>query len=223
MTNRVCKNGNIHLIGIPAKYRLAVSVHAFEGLSEAMQILKYKQHINVAIFGAEAWEIHPKMHLAAITFGGSSRIDFKICFSKKNIDTIIKTELPLTMYHEVSHVVRVKAVGDWNTLLDIFIDEGIGCFIEQSILPKRKILYIQKIKNEQALWHEVKEQLLQKRSISEQLKLQGEWFYASGELPNWIGYRLGYLIVQKFMSKHHITLDKLARTSSKQILEGSGL
>lgn len=223
MNNSVCKKGNIHLIGIPKKYRSAVSARALEGLNNAMRILKYKQRVDLAIFGAESWEIHPKMYLSAITFGGSSRIDFKICFSRKSINTIIKTELPLTIHHELSHVIRVNSVGDWKTLLDIFIDEGIGCFVEQSLMPKRKIPYIQKINNEKVLWRKAKKHLLQKRTVNDQLNSQKEWFYGSGTLPNWIGYRLGYLTVQAFMSKYAIGLDKLVRLSSKQILEESGL
>lgn len=216
MKNIICKKGNIHLIGVPKKYQAIISTSVLNGLDNAEGILNYKKNVGVAIFDAEYWDIHPKLNLSA--HARIYYIDIKICFYRKdkNINDIINVDLPLAIHHEFSHVVRANTVGYGETLLDSFIDEGIACFVEQSIMPKRKIPYIQKIDNEQALWLEAKKHLSQKISS----KLHSDWFFGTGALPNWIGYRLGYLIVRQFMNKNNISFDKLVRMSSKKILEG---
>ena len=184
MKNKVCDQSNIHLIGIPKKYQAAVSVRAFEGLDIAIQVFKYKKNIDVALFGAEAWEVHPKMSLSVFTLGRSQRIDFKIDFSRKNISTIIDIELPLTLQHEVAHVVRESTVGYSKTLLDYFIDEGVGCFVEQTMMPERKIPYIQKINNEQDHWKKAKEVLLKKTNWNG----SREWFFGTGACLIGLGF-----------------------------------
>lgn len=219
MKNSVCKRGNIHLIGIPKKHRAAVLVHALAGLRGAAGTLRYKKDIDVVIFDAEYWDIHPQMSVSA--HSRIHYIDAKICFYRKDrsIDSIINTELPLAIYHEVSHVVRASTIGYGETLLDSFIQEGIACFVEQSIMPERTIPYIQKIENEHLFWLQARKHFSQKITS----KLHSDWFFGTGALPNWIGYRLGYLIVQQFMNTHAIRLATLVRMSSRKILKGSGL
>lgn len=219
MKNKVCNQGNIHLVGIPTKYQTKVSNYVLEGLDSATSILKYTKNIDVVIFRAEAWEVHPKMSVSAFTLGRSQRIDFKINFARKNIIDIITTELPLTLHHEVAHVVRESTVGYSKTLLDYFIDEGVGCFVEQCMMQNRKIPYIQKIDNEQEFWKKAQKIIFKKTNWND----SREWFFGTGSLPNWIGYRLGYLIVQKYMSNPTIGMDKLVRMSSMEILKKSGM
>ena len=218
MKNNICKEGNIHLISISKNYKSKVSARALEGLNNAGKILKYKERIDVTIYGAESWEVSSDMSLSAFTTGRSFRIDFKIPFFRKNIDQIINVELPMIMHHEVSHVVRHNTVGYSNTLLDYLVDEGIGCFVEQSIMPKRKIPYIQKHDEEQMYWREAKKILVEKITFEDSRK----WFTSKGTWPHWIGYRLGYLLVQEFMNKNLVGLNVLVRMRSKDILkEGS--
>ena len=219
MKNNICKEGNIHLIGIPEKYQAKVSARAIEGLNNAGLILKYKENIDVVIYGAELHEVSLKMPLSAFTTGKVHRIDFKIPFFRKNIDHIINVELPMIMHHEISHVIRHNVVGYSSTLLDYLVDEGIGCFIEQSIMPERKIPYIQKQADEQMYWSEAKKILLEKITWDDSRK----WLVSEEIRPRWIGYRLGYLLVQEFMNKNPVGFDVLVRMKSKDILKGSGL
>lgn len=217
MKNIISKKGNIHLIGIPKKYLGKVSASVLAGLNNSVKILKWKKDINLVIFAAETHEIHPDMSLYAFTLGMSQRIEFKIDFSRRNIDSIIAVELPMTIYHETSHVVRESTLGYSITLLDYLIDEGVGCFIEQSIMPERKISYIQKIKDESLYWDNAKNNFNKKISWNQ----SREWFFGTGSLPNWIGYRIGFLIVQRCMNNNSIGFDELVRMSSKEILEKS--
>lgn len=218
MKNNICKEGNIHLVGIPEKYQTKVSAHAVEGLNSAMHILKYHENIDVVIYRAEKSEVNPKMPLSGFTTGKSNRIDFKIDFSRKNIDHIVSVELPMIMHHEASHVVRHNVIGYSNTLLDYMVDEGIGCFVEQSMMPKRKIIYIQKHIDEQMYWSKARKILVEKITWEDSRK----WFTSKGEWPRWIGYRLGYLLIKEFMNKKPVGFDVLARMKSKDILRGSG-
>ena len=114
----------------------------------------------------------------------------------------------------MAHVVRINTVGYAETLLDAIIDEGVACFIEQSVTGNREIPYIQKMKSEQSLLKEAKK-LFSKRLSTE---LHNTWFFGKGRLPEWIGYRLGYLIVKEFMNTHKMSLDELVRTKTKDII-----
>lgn len=52
----------------------------------------------------------------------------------------------------------------------------------------------------------------------------GEWFYATKKLPRWIGYRLGYLLVEGYMKNNPKTsFAELVRLDAKKILKGSAL
>ena len=123
------------------------------------------------------------------------------------------------MHHEVSHVIRHNTVGYSSTLLDYLVDEGIGCFVEQSMMPERKISYIQKIKDEQMYWQEAEKILVEKITWDDSRK----WLVSEEIRPRWIGYRLGYLLMREFMNKTPVGLDVLVRMKSKDILKGSGL
>ena len=129
---------------------------------------------------------------------------------------VITIDLSPTLQHEFSHVVRANTVGYPETLLDSFIDEGIACFIEQASEPDRIIPYIQEQKDEKKLWQEAKKHLSKKLTSD----LHNTWFFGAGEKPNWIGYRLGFLIVQEYMKNNNVKLAKLVRTSSRDILKG---
>jgi len=215
MNTSNCKN-NIHMIGTPRKYSAALSKRVTEGLKAASEILKYKKPVDVAVIDAEFWDIPAKLHVLA--HARVNHIEAKICFYRKDVkigDTI-NIELPLTVQHEFSHVVRANTVGYPETLLDSFIDEGIACFVEHSAMPKRVIPYIQKISGELALMEKARKQFSERLTS----KLHSDWFYGTGKYPNWIGYRLGFLIVQKYVAENSTPLDKLVRLDSKTILAG---
>lgn len=219
MKNNICNEGNIHLIGIPKEYQAKVSARAIEALDNAQHILKCNENVDVVIYGAESWEVPPQMPLYGFTVGKSNRIDFKIDFSRKNIDAIIDVELPMIMHHEASHVVRHNIIGYSNTLLDYFVDEGIGCFVEQVMMPERKIPYIKKHADEQMYWRKAKKILVEKITWDNSRK----WLTGRDKMPRWIGYRLGYLLIKEFMDKNPVNLDILVRMKSKDILKRSGL
>lgn len=205
---------NIYMVGTPQEYSEALLKRVSEGLKVASTTLKYEKPIDVAIIDAESWDIPAKMSILA--HARINHIEAKICFYREDIqiDTVINVELPLTIQHEFSHVVRANTVGYPETLLDACIDEGIACFVEYGAMPERSIPYIQEIPGEMELLQKARTQFSQRLTS----KLHSDWFYGTGEMPNWTGYRLGFLIVQKYMSANKISLDHLVRLDSKTVL-----
>jgi uncharacterized protein YjaZ len=175
--------------------------------------LKYAKPIDVAIIDAESWNIPEKMQVLA--HARINHIEAKICFYREDvdIDKVISVELPLTIQHEFSHVVRANTVGYPETLMDSFVDEGIACFVEQSSMLERVIPYIQEIPGETVLLEDARK-LFGQRLTS---KLHSDWFYGTGDLPQWIGYRLGFLMVKKYVAENPSPLDVLVRLDSKTI------
>lgn len=214
MKSKNCEKGNIHLIGIPSNKRGVVLRRTVESLDKALGVLKYDKQVNVVVIEAQDFFVIPKLGIGGSAIGKSC-IEVKIDFSRKDLQKIIDIELPSTIYHELAHLVRENSIGYGKTLLDSLVSEGISCFVEKSILPNRKIPYIQKIKDEQKLWDKAQ------KTLNKIKYNYSEWFFGSGKLPNWTGYRLGFLIVENFARKNKISLDKLVRANSKEILKGS--
>ena len=214
MKSKNCEKGNIHLVGIPLQKRGAILGHSIKALDKARKLLKYEKRVDIVVIEAQDFFVIPKLGIGGSAIGKSC-IEVKIDFSRKDLRKIVEVELPSTIYHELAHLVREDSIGYGKTLLDSFVSEGISCFVEKSILPNRKIPYIQKIKDEKKLWNKA-QKILDKTKYN-----HSEWFFGSGKLPNWTGYRLGYLIVESYANKTKISLDKLTRTSSKNILKGS--
>jgi len=53
MKNTICKEGNIHLIGVPKEYQDKVSARVIEGLDNAQRILKCNENVEVVIYKAD--------------------------------------------------------------------------------------------------------------------------------------------------------------------------
>ena len=141
---------------------------------------------------------------------GKSCIEIKIDFSRKDVDTIVTAEIPPTIYHELSHLVRENRLGYGNTLLDAMVSEGVACYVEKSV-STRKIPYIQPVKNEEVWWSKAQD------SFNDVEYNLSAWFFGTGELPNWIGYRLGYVMVERYMIKYQVDLSELNTIPSKEI------
>lgn len=213
MASEICKNGNIHLIGVPDRHVEAVSRIAKETLDAAKGLLQYSNQVEVVIIEAQDFFVIPQLGITGSAIGKSC-IEIKIDFCRKDLDNIINIEIPATVYHELSHLVRENKLGYGNTLLDSMVSEGVACYIEKSVIP-REIPYIQPIKDEDSFWTKAKE------SFDDSKYNHSAWFFGAGELPNWIGYRLGYLLVQKYLQKNTKELSELSVIPSKEILQGS--
>jgi len=216
MAPQPCTNGTIHLIGIPTTHKVTVLKQVKESLHKGLKILDYQNRVDVVVIEAQKSFVIPDLGIGGSAIGKSC-IEIKIDFSRKDVKEIIAVEVPATIYHELAHLVRESNVGLGDTLQDALISEGVACSVEKAMLPKRKIPYIQKIPNENKLWVRTKKNLHKKKYN------YAEWFFGSGALPNWTGYRLGYLIVEKYMRANTVKLNELVRLESIDIVQRSAM
>ena len=213
MKNDICKSGNIHLIGIQKEFRTKVEEAVKNGFDGASKLLKYQDLVDIAIFDSEEWDIHNKLNLSA--HARVYYIDIKICFYKKDLDLeyLLNINLPATIYHELTHVVRANSVGYAENLLQDIIDEGVACYVEEVCGLSPKQPYISPIKEEEKYIEEACKHFEDKLTSD----LHSKWFYGSRDLPEWIGYRIGYLMVKKYIEVNKISIDELVRARAEVI------
>ena len=206
-----CKGGTLHLIGIPKKYRVQVAKTVEKALTEASEFFVYHKPVETVIFSSISEFVVPEVGIGAHAIIQGD-IVININFSRRDIKKVIEKELPATLYHEFSHVVRASIYKNlYATLAESLITEGIASYIEKKVFQK-KVPYIEPIKNEKKYW------LLAQKNLHKKFYDHREWFYGTKKLPRWIGYRLGYLIVDSFMKcQKNLTLAQLVRIKSHRV------
>jgi hypothetical protein len=214
MQNNTCEKGNIHLIGVQKEFRDRTEAAVKKGLDMASRVLKYNNPVDVAVFDSEDWDVHSKLSLSA--HARVYYIDIKICFYRKGLDLerLFNVDLPATIYHELSHVVRANSVGYAENLIQDIIDEGIACYVEEASGLSPQQPYISPIKDEERYMEEVLGHAQDKLTSD----MHSRWFYGAVDLPEWIGYRIGYVLVKKYMEKNKVSLDQLVRTKAEVIV-----
>ena len=217
--NTKCKRGNFHLIKIPGRYIRSIEKSALSALREARVLFQYEKPIEVVVFSSISAIVIPELGIGAHALSQGD-IVVNIDFARKDIVKIIQRELPSTLFHEFSHVVRGSVIKDpYAILLDALITEGIASYIEKHIY-KYAVPYIRHIKNEDQLWKKA-QRILRKKNYT--WNDHAEWFLGGGKLPRWIGYRLGYLMVLSYMKHYRNTsMADLTRMKASKILKGSG-
>lgn len=208
-----CKEGTIHLVKIPSRYRTKVIKTAKRALTEAGKILMYHETAEIVIFSSDPGFVIPELGMEAHALIQGD-IVVNMDFTRPDIKKVIQNELSPALYHELSHVVRASIQKTpYGTLGESLVTEGIASYIEKKVFLKR-VPYIKPIKNEKSYLTRMQEDL-NKKDYN-----HSEWFYGAGKLPRWIGYRFGYLMVDFFM-KHQkeITLAQLVRINSRTILQ----
>lgn len=210
-----CKGGTLHLVKIPRQYKTLVEKSSVHALEKAHELFGYRGPVEVAVFSAHQETVIPELGIVGrAIFEGDIIID--IDFTRKDIKRVIEKELPSALYHEFSHVVRETTIGYGETLLETLISEGIGAYVENKILH-RTMPYTKSIRQESEYWRKAKRQL--KKRVNHE-----EWFFGRGKLPRWIGYRLGYLLVDSFMKQHkNLSLAQLVRVESGEVVRKSRL
>lgn len=200
------------MIRIPLKHRAQVVKIAERALAEASELFAYRKPVEVVIFSSIPEVVIPEVGIGANAMIHGD-IVVNIDFSRRDIERVIQKELPPALYHEFSHIVRASVYKNlYATLKESLVTEGIASYIEKETFRK-KILYVEPIKNERKYWPQAK------KTISEKTYDHNEWFYGTGKLPRWIGYRLGYLIVKSFMERQkNLSFAQLVRTKSSEVL-----
>lgn len=148
------------------------------------------------------------------------RISIDPLRKEKNIERIIKTIVPLSIYHEMNHVARWSKPGYGNMLLDTIISEGLAIVFAEENWDLFKAPWGKYRKSEIQKYFK----FLNKRDRSKDNGYNhAEWFFGKGK-PNWLGYKLGSFIIRVLKNKNPIinSLD-LVHMDSKKIIKLSGL
>lgn len=212
--HKQCKGGTLHLVRVPTKYEKEVTRTARKTLIDVSGLLMYHKPIETVIFSSTQEFVIPESGIGAHAIIQGD-IVVNIDFSRHDVKKILKKELPSTLYHEFSHIVR-KTVHPslYETLIESLVTEGIASYIEQKVFRKR-VPYVERIRNEEKYW------LKAQKSMGEKTYNHAEWFFGRGKLPRWIGYRLGYLLVDSFMKqRRNFSLAQLVRTKPSEVIQG---
>lgn len=212
--SKQCEGGTLHLIKIPQKYKVQVAKMAERAFAEASELFAYHKPVEIVIFSSIPEFVIPEVGIGAHAIIQGD-IVVNIDFSRHDITKVIQKELSSMLCHEFSHIVRASVHKNlYTTLIESLITEGIASYIEKKVFLK-KVPYIEPIKNERKYW------LQAQKNMYKNIYNHGEWFYGTKKLPRWIGYRLGYLIVNSFMEQQkNLSFAQLVRTKSSEVLRG---
>ena len=201
----------IHLVQIPDKHKKDILKIVTDSINEISKILEvYNNDLEIVV--GPGYENKKKYEgVYGLAHTNFNFIEINIDFNFKDLKSVFEISLPATIFHEYSHI-ATKHSG--NKLIDRLVNEGIACYIEKKFFP-RKIFYIAKMKNEDKFYKEALEIAYKKLSNEEKMK----WFVGKNEnRPEYIGYRIGYLLIKKYMDKFPKTkLGELIMTDPKKI------
>jgi hypothetical protein len=131
--------------------------------------------------------------------------------------------VPIAMAHELHHSDRIVAgPGYGATLLEAVVTEGTAeAFVRETFPSAPPIPWVARLSpaEESAVWKRLRPAL----NAPDGLDIHQQWFVGGGPLPAWPGYRLGYEVVGRYLSRHPgTTAASLARIPARRILDGSG-
>lgn len=136
------------MVNIPKEYKRQVGITAERAFEKAGKLFAYKKAVEVAFLPNIPSMIIPELGIGGITTEQEG-ITVSIDFLRSDIKKIIRKQLPSTIYHELSHIVR--GWRDVSTLLGWLVFEGIGSYVEKKLF-KEKVLYVEPIQNEMRYW-----------------------------------------------------------------------
>jgi hypothetical protein len=142
--------------------------------------------------------------------------------SPVDLRTLLLTWLPLALAHELHHSTRIlDGPGYGTTLLDTMMSEGgAEAFVRETYPHAPSIPWVRPLSSlmEHRIWREAKPLL----DTPDDADVYERWFLGKGNLPRWTGYRLGYVIVRRFLARHpRVRASDVALLRSTEIFDGS--
>ncbi|MFY9462129.1 MAG: DUF2268 domain-containing putative Zn-dependent protease [Candidatus Sungiibacteriota bacterium] len=204
----------IYLIGVPKSFEKAIRNNILSTLKNIRRGLHYTKQINVVVFDAPKEMVIPEIGMTGSAIGKSG-IQILIDFKRKFTIQKFTAELSSSVAHEAAHLVREDVLEYNRSLLDAMVNEGVACYIEKVFFPRHNIPYIAAIKNEKNFIKKAHIEFYKKHYDN------SRWFFGSEKFPRWIGYRIGFLIVSGCIQNKKVSLAKLTRMKSVEILKGS--
>jgi len=119
-------------------------------------------------------------------------------------------ELLFVIRHELHHTVRIAKLGQTNSLLKKVISEGLADQFESVFDPKyRPITYRKDISND-----DITKGLKDLKQIIKTGNYNYyEWFFGYNDVyPRWLGYTLGNMIIEKYLSSSNLSIADLVYT-----------
>jgi Predicted Zn-dependent protease (DUF2268) len=158
---------------------------------------------------------HPMPEIFAVNGSSYSAgcIEISIDVTRVQSDGTIRENLRKTIFHEFHHVLRWDGPGYGETLGEALVSEGLAQrfvheMMECDAEPWEKAIPTVECES----YRERVRRAFDDREYSHQ-----EWFFGAGELPNWLGYTMGNLLIEKYLSFHpECTALKLAHRSSNE-------
>jgi uncharacterized protein YjaZ len=132
-------------------------------------------------------------------------------FPKKNWKKYFQS----TFVHELAHILQKKYSYNM-TIGEGVIYDGMAEHFQEKFLGKVKNPWTHVLTEKEA-----KQRLSEIKPILKRkdLRLYREVFYGTGRYPLWMGYSLGYYIIQEYLKKHKIAWDEFLRISPQQVLK----
>jgi uncharacterized protein YjaZ len=141
------------------------------------------------------------------TGDGGMVVSKELCFvyinpnlNDNDLQKVITTQISATIYYELNHIVRGKfleerSLGFNVNLPNTIISEGLASVFAQELWPMARASWTEYTKSEIDKLLEIYKQ----RDLdNDDMYRHDDWFYGAGDLPRWIGYKLGHYWVDNF-------------------------
>jgi hypothetical protein len=143
--------------------------------------------------------------------------------SPTSVSDFLTQWVPIALAHELHHAKRIlNGPGYGTTLLDAIVTEGSAeAFVRETYPQAPSIPWVQPLTraDKTAVWHRLRPLL----SEPDDIDVHQAWFVGGGALPSWPGYRIGYEIARRYLTRHPgSTAAELALLPAQRIFAGSG-
>ncbi|HRZ95626.1 MAG TPA: DUF2268 domain-containing putative Zn-dependent protease [Candidatus Moranbacteria bacterium] len=140
---------------------------------------------------------------------------------EKDLVKIINENIPLTTYHELNHVARWNSTGYGSTFPEAIISEGLASVFAAENWDKANSPWVKYSQEEIEKLIEIYKN--RDKNLDSGYS-HDDWFYGTGDLPRWIGYKLGFQIVKIVCENNpEIEWKKLAKMKAKELMKISGV
>jgi uncharacterized protein YjaZ len=128
------------------------------------------------------------------------------------------TWVPLIVAHELHHSSHFRAGAGGNTLGDVIVSEGMADRFAHEVYPHAQRSpwdHALTKAQERAYWKRVRPLL--------EARIDPTVFWGeNGRFPQWAGYTVGYDIVGRYLTAHHLRAASLVTVKAKTILADVG-